>query len=479
MSTSLEPSSASRTTSNTRLPTTTEPSIPHVVIVGGGFAGLNLARSLRRAPVRITLIDRQNHHLFQPLLYQVATAALSAPEIAGPIRDVLRKQDNATVLLGEVTEIDLDARRVYVGKMPFDYDYLYVAAGASHSYFGNDHWEEYAPGLKTLDDALGIRSRMILAYERAEIRESAHERTPDLTFVVVGAGPTGVELAGALAEIARYTMTRNFRNFDPTDARVLLIEAGDRVLSAYDEELSERARIQLEELGVEVRLGNAVTEINEEGVWLGDQFIATSTVLWAAGVKASPVGKLLGTETDRAGRVIVNADLTIPGYPNVSVLGDLASVAQPDGGTVPGLAPAALQMGKYAARRLLNLLDGKETEPFVYTDKGQMATIGRRKAIAETAKLKFSGTIAWLAWAVIHIYFLIGFRNRILVVRDWVWHYLTRRRGARIVYGVVESKAAPTQALPSPLSTTPTDVPDTPPEVPVRRTHHSTASKAE
>lgn len=457
MSTSLEPSTRG-TTAETRLQTTTDPSIPHVVIIGGGFAGLSLARSLRRAPVRITLIDRQNHHLFQPLLYQVATAALSAPEIAGPIRDVLRKQDNATVLLGEVTQIDPDAQRIHVGKMPFDYDYLYVAAGASHSYFGNDHWEEHAPGLKTLDDALGIRSRMILAYERAEIRESADERAPDLTFVVVGAGPTGVELAGALAEIARYTMTRNFRNFDPTDARVLLIEAGARVLSAYDEGLSERARIQLEELGVEVMLGNAVTEINEEGVWLGDQFIATSTVLWAAGVKASPVGKLLGAETDRAGRVIVNPDLTVPNYPNVSVLGDLASVAQPDGGTVPGLAPAAIQMGKYAAVRLQNLLDGKETEPFGYKDKGQMATIGRRKAIAETANLKFSGTIAWLAWALIHIYFLIGFRNRLLVVRDWVWHYFTRRRGARIVYGVVESKAAPTHALPSSLSGTPNEL---------------------
>lgn len=445
-------------TAETSMDTIVDSDLPHVVIIGGGFAGLKLARSLRRAPVRITLIDRQNHHLFQPLLYQVATAALSATEIAGPIRDVLRKQQNATVLLGEVTKIEPNAQKIYVGKMPFEYDYLYVAAGASHSYFGNDHWEEHAPGLKTLDDALGIRSRMILAYERAEIRESAHERAPDLTFVVVGAGPTGVELAGALAEIARYTMTRNFRNFDPTDARVLLIEAGERVLSAYDPQLSERARIQLEELGVEVMLGQPVTEINEDGVWLGEKFIATSTVLWAAGVQASPVGKLLGAETDRAGRVIVNPDLTLPDYPTISVLGDLAAVAQPDGTTVPGLAPAAIQMGKYAAKRLRNVLKGEETAPFIYNDKGQMATIGRRKAIAETAKIKFSGTIAWLAWALIHIYFLIGFRNRLLVIRDWIWHYFTRQRGARIVYGVVESKAAPTQALSSPRSATPNDV---------------------
>lgn len=421
---------------NTQLAPISDNTEPHVVIIGGGFAGLNLARSLRRAPVRITLIDRQNHHLFQPLLYQVATAALSAPEIAEPIRDVLRKQQNATVLLGEVTQIDAEAQCVYVGEMEFQYDYLYVAAGASHSYFGNDHWEAHAPGLKTLGDALDIRGRMILAYERAERRESAHERAQDLTFVVVGAGPTGVELAGALAEIARYTMTRNFRNFDPKDARVLLIEGGDRVLSAYDSELSERARLQLEDLGVEVMLGALVTDIRPDGVWLGDEFIATSTVLWAAGVKASPIGALLDAERDRAGRVIVQQDLTLERHPTISVLGDLAAVSDGQGGTVPGLAPAAIQMGKYAAKRLRNLLKGKEVEPFTYNNKGQMATIGRRRAIAETKSLKFSGTIAWLAWAVIHIYFLVGFRNRILVARDWIWHYMTRRRGARILYGV-------------------------------------------
>lgn len=421
------------------LTTQGSPTTPHVVIIGGGFAGLNLAQSLRRAPVRITLIDRQNHHLFQPLLYQVATAALSAPEIAEPIRDVLRKQENATVLLGEVTAIHPAENCLQVGSMRFAYDYLYIAAGASHSYFGQDHWAEFAPGLKTLDDALDIRGRMILAYERAERRESAHARVQDLTFVVVGAGPTGVELAGALAEIARYTMTRNFRNFDPKDARVLLIEAGDRVLAAYDEELSERARIQLEELGVEVMLGERVTDIQSDGVWLGEEFIPTSTVLWAAGVKASPVGEMLGVPLDRAGRVLVESDLTLKEYPNISVLGDLAAVDDGAGGFVPGLAPAAIQMGKYAAKRLRNLLAGKSTDPFAYKDKGQMATIGRRKAIAETARLKFSGTIAWLAWAVIHIYFLVGFRNRILVARDWVWHYLTRRRGARIAYGTVRA----------------------------------------
>lgn len=431
---------------------------PHVVIIGGGFAGLNLARSLRRAPVRITLIDRQNHHLFQPLLYQVATAALSAPEIAEPIRDVLRKQQNATVLLGEVTQINAETQCVYVGDMEFQYDYLYVAAGASHSYFGNDHWEEHAPGLKTLANALDIRGRMILAYERAERRESAHERAQDLTFVVVGAGPTGVELAGALAEIARYTMTRNFRNFDPKDARVLLIEGGDRVLSAYDPSLSERARLQLEDLGVEVMLGALVTDIRPDGVWLGDEYIATSTVLWAAGVKASSIGALLDAERDRAGRVIVQPNLTLERHPTISVLGDLAAVDDGQGGTVPGLAPAAIQMGKYAAKRLRNLLNGKEVEPFTYKNKGQMATIGRRRAIAETKRTKFSGTIAWLAWAVIHIYFLVGFRNRILVARDWVWHYLTRRRGARILYGVEGGASAQRRALePAPNLAVPED----------------------
>lgn len=424
-----------------RLVTIEQNSLPHVVIIGGGFAGLNLAQSLRRAPVRITLIDRQNHHLFQPLLYQVATAALSAPEIAEPIRDVLRKQQNTTVLLGEVTNIDPDGKVVHVGDMRFSYDYLYIAAGASHSYFGNDHWEEFAPGLKTLGDALDIRGRMILAYERAERRESAHERVQDLTFVVVGAGPTGVELAGALAEIARYTMTRNFRNFDPKDARVLLIEGADRVLAAYDPALSERARLQLEELGVEVMLGERVTDIRPSGVWLGERHIASSTVLWAAGVKASSVGEMLDVERDRAGRVIVQQDLTLKDHPSISVLGDLASVQDADGGTVPGLAPAAIQMGRYAGKRLIRLLKGKPIEPFAYNNKGQMATIGRRRAIAETQRLKFSGTIAWLAWAIIHIYFLVGFRNRILVARDWVWHYLTRRRGARILYGVPSSAA--------------------------------------
>jgi len=419
-----------------KLVTTHKDALPHVVIIGGGFAGLNLAKSLRRAPVRITLIDRQNHHLFQPLLYQVATAALSAPEIAEPIRDVLRKQQNATVLLGEVTDIDPENKVVHVDTMRFSYDYLYIAAGASHSYFGNDHWETHAPGLKTLSDALDIRGRMILAYERAERRQSAHERVQDLTFVVVGAGPTGVELAGALAEIARYTMTRNFRNFDPKDARVLLIEGTDRVLSAYSPELSERARVQLEELGVEVMLGERVTDIREDGVWLGERFIPSSTVLWAAGVKASPVGEMLDVPRDRAGRVIVEQDLTLKDHPSISVLGDLAAVQDGEGGTVPGLAPAAIQMGRYAAKRLIRLLKGQPVEPFAYNNKGQMATIGRQRAIAETKRIRFSGTLAWLAWAVIHIYFLVGFRNRILVARDWVWHYLTRRRGARILYGV-------------------------------------------
>lgn len=417
--------------------------VPHIVVIGGGFAGLNFVQQLKKSNVRITLIDRQNHHLFQPLLYQVATAALGAPEIAEPIRDVLRKQRNLTVLLGEVTAIDTSAQTVTFDDETVAWDYLYVAAGASHSYFGNDHWAQFAPGLKTLDDAMEIRRRVIIAYERAERTHDLTERERELTFVVVGAGATGVELAGALAEIARHTMARNFRNFDPSAARVLLVEAGPRVLANYDPSLSESAKAQLEGLGVTVLLDTRVTNITDEGVTLGEEFVPTSTVLWAAGVRSSPLGGMLGAPLDRAGRVIVEPDLTVPGLPNVSVLGDLAAVTRANGKPVPGLAPAAMQMGRYAGKRLRRVLMAQDVEPFEYLDKGQMATIGKRRAVAQSAGFKLSGPIAWLAWAFIHVYFLVGFRNRVIVLMDWVWAYLTQRRGARILYGIHASEAAP------------------------------------
>lgn len=428
----------------TDLPQPAAPHIPHVVIIGGGFAGLNLAKTLRNAPVKITLIDRQNHHLFQPLLYQVATAGLSAAEIAEPIRDVLRKQRNVSVLLGEVTDIDPVAQTITLERDDIAWDYLYLAAGASHSYFGNDHWGNFAPGLKTLDDAMEIRRRMIISFERAERADTEAERRQYLSFVVVGAGPTGVELAGALAEISKDTLSRNFRNFDPSDTQVMLVEAGPRVLSAYGERLSDRAKEQLESLGVQVLTDTPVTDIGPEGVMLGERFVPASTVLWAAGVGASRLASALGVPLDRAGRVIVEPNLTVPNHPNISVLGDLSSAKNQDGVPVPGLAPAAMQMGVYAGKRLIKLLKDKgEPQPFRYKDKGQMSTIGRRRAVAKTAQLEFSGVLAWYAWVFIHIYFIVGFRNRVAVFLNWMWAYVTRRRGARILFGVDASAAAP------------------------------------
>jgi NADH dehydrogenase len=407
---------------------------PRVVIVGGGFAGLAAARGLARAPVDVTLVDRTNHHLFQPLLYQVATAGLSPAEIAYPIRRILRRQANARVLLGEAVEIEPAAKRVRLGDGELPYDALVVAAGAGHSYFGKDEWEAHAPGLKTLEDALEIRRRVLVAFEAAEREERAEVRRQWLTFVVVGAGPTGVEMAGTFAEIARHTLVRDFRRIDPRTARVILVEGGPRVLPTYPPELSEKAKLQLETLGVEVRTGALVTAVDARGIGIGDERVAARTVVWAAGVQASPLVRSLGAPLDRAGRVRVEPELTVPGQPDVFVIGDLASLEQ-DGRPIPGVAPAAIQMGKHAAANLVRALRGEAPAPFRYRDKGSLATIGRRSGVAMFGRLWLSGPLAWLAWLVIHIFFLIGFRNRFVVLFTWAWAYLTYDRSARLIVG--------------------------------------------
>ncbi len=413
--------------------------LPHVVILGGGFGGLSAARALAKAPVRVTLVDRRNHHLFQPLLYQVATAALSAPDIAVPIRRVLRRQANATVYLAEVERVDVAERRVILDDRldhgSLSYDYLVVATGASHTYFGHDEWEAWAPGLKTVDDALEIRRRILLAFEAAEREPDPARRAEWLTFVVVGAGPTGVELAGALAEISQRTLARDFRNFDPRTARVVLVEGMDRVFPAFPPDVSEKALEHLRELGVEVRTKAMVTRVDAGGVEIGDERLASRTVVWAAGVEASHLGASLGAPTDRAGRVVVEPDLSVPGHPEVFVIGDLASVAQPDGENVPGVAQGAIQAGKHVARNLQRTLRGEAREPFVYKDKGYLATIGRSKAVGLVGRTqrRVSGLVAWLLWAVIHVTFLIGFRNRLMVLLEWAWAYATWQRGARVI----------------------------------------------
>jgi NADH dehydrogenase len=406
---------------------------PHVVILGCGFGGLFAARALAGAPVRVTVVDRTNHHLFQPLLYQVATAGLSAPAIAAPIRAILASQQNVTVLMAEAKRIDVARHAVVLDSgEELAYDRLIVATGATHSYFGHDDWAPYAPGLKTLDDALEIRRRVLVAFERAERETDAAIRAACLTFVVIGGGPTGVELAGTFAEIARHTLPGEFRNFDPRKARVLIVEAGDRILSAYPADLSEKARLQLERLGVTVWLGRPVTSVDAGGVQLGDERLPSRTVVWAAGVAASPLGRSLGVPLDRAGRVVVGPDLTAPGHPEIHVIGDLASVPshQPP---IPGIAPAAKQMGRFAALCVLNDLKGKKSEPFEYKDYGMLATIGRNAAIALLGRFKLWGYPAWLLWLGAHIFFLIGFRNRIVVLIDWAWAYWTLQRYARIV----------------------------------------------
>ena len=407
-----------------------------VVIVGAGFGGLTAARAFRKAEVDVTLVDRQNHHLFQPLLYQVATAALNPSDIASPIRRILRRQKNVEILLAEVTGIDTEGRAVVLsnGRLPFDY--LIVATGATHSYFGHDAWAAFAPGLKSIEDALSIRRKVLYAFEAAERETDPCARAAWLTFVVVGGGPTGVELAGALGEIARHALARDFRHIDPTLAKVLLVEGSPRILTAFDPELSEKAEKQLEHLGVEVRTKAVVTDINEKGVSLGETRIEARTVLWAAGVAASPLGKSLGVPLDRAGRVKVNPDLTIPGHDTIYVIGDLASIEQ-DGKPVPGVAPAAIQEAGHAAGNILLSLQKKRRVPFHYVDKGSLATIGRAAGVARIGSVKLSGWIAWVAWLFVHIIFLIGFRNRFVVLFSWAWSYVTYDRGARLITGPI------------------------------------------
>ncbi|MGH8295218.1 MAG: NAD(P)/FAD-dependent oxidoreductase [Steroidobacteraceae bacterium] len=405
---------------------------PSVIVVGGGFAGLAAVRVLRPAAADVLLIDRFNHHTFQPLLYQVATAGLAAPSIAAPLRHILRDQRNATVLLGEVRSIDTGKRSVEIGGVAHRYDFLVLATGSTHAYFGHEEWARYAPGLKTLEDALHIRARVLTAFERAEATPDHAERMEWLTFMIVGAGSTGVELAGTLAEIARHTLEREFRHIDPASARVLLVEAGPRVLPSFPESLSAKARRQLERLGVLVRTGRAVTALDEHGVMIGEERIAARTVLWAAGVAASPLGATLGVAVDRAGRVPVTAQLTVPDHPEVFVVGDLAAVTSARG-VVPGIAPAAKQMGRYAAEAILARLGGRAIGPFRYRDFGSLATVGRMAAVADFGRVRLSGVLAWWVWLTAHIFFLIGFRNRLVVLIDWAEAYGTYRRGARII----------------------------------------------
>ena len=411
------------------------PPRPRVIIIGGGFGGLYAARALRHAPVDVTLIDRTNHHLFQPLLYQVATATLAPTDITAPIRWLLRKQTNTRVVLAEVTEIDVVARRVTCDDCgPFEYDYLIVASGSRHSYFGHADWEKTAPGLKSIDDAIVIRQRFLLAFERAEKAQTDEERRRLLTFVIVGGGPTGAELAGMLPLIARRALPDEFRRMDPRDARVILLEGGPRVLPAFSENLSNHARRELEELGVTVRTNAIVTRLERGAVWIGDDRIETETIFWAAGNESSPLGRFLGTPLDRAGRVTVNADLSVPGHPEVFVVGDLAEMYT-DGKRVPGVAPAAMQSGPHASKNILRLMEGHSTRPFRYRNKGDLATIGRNRAIAQFPAFEVWGKLAWWFWLFVHIMYLAGFRNRLSVLIEWAYSYFTYQRGARLIAG--------------------------------------------
>jgi NADH dehydrogenase len=412
---------------------------PKVIIIGGGFGGLWAAKALAGKQVDVTLIDRKNHHVFQPLLYQVATAVLSPGEIAQPIRRILHSARNIEVILAEVVSVDTAAKTVKLGdNSEISFDYLIVAAGARHSYFGHEKWETSAPGLKTVEDALEMRRRILLAFELAEREAYLENKHEPLTFVVVGGGPTGVELAGAIADIARMALKKDFKAIDTTTARVILFEGSDRVLGTFDKDLSESAKRQLESIGVEVRLNSFVTDIEPGRIKVADDWIDCDVVLWATGVAASPVGKTLGLETDKAGRVPVEPDLSLPTAAKVFVIGDMASIKRENGEPVPGLAPAAMQMGAHAAKNILRDIGEKPRRNFHYADKGTLATIGRSKAIADVYGWKFKGFIAWMMWLFLHVVLLIGFRNRIYVLLEWAWAYLTRERSARLITGDAE-----------------------------------------
>ena len=413
---------------------------PRVVIVGAGFGGLAVVDGLRSKSVEMTVIDRQNHHLFQPLLYQVATAALSPADIAGPIRAIVKKARNVHVVLDEVVGVDTDNRRVMLASgASYPYDRLVIATGARHSYFGNDHWSVFAPGIKTIDDATLVRRRILLAMERAETyrQERSSRREEFLTFVIIGGGPTGVEMAGAIAELTRHAAAMDFRYITPACVKIVLIEAGDRLLPGFPQPLSEFAKSELEKLGVEVLLGARVTDIDDTGVSMGDLRIVSSTVVWAAGVQASPAAGWLGATADRAGRVVVEPDLTVKGYPEIFAIGDTSSVTQRDGTPVPGIAPAAKQQGVYVAKRIAaTLRGGRVYKPFRYRNFGTLATIGRKSAVINFGWTQVRGQLAWLIWSTAHLYFLVGFRNRLLVGLTWLWNYLTFERGARLITGL-------------------------------------------
>jgi len=417
--------------------------IHRIVVVGGGFGGLWATRALADAPVSVTLIDRENHHLFQPLLYQVATAGLSSPDIAAPLRHILRKQKNVEVRLASVVRVEPAARRVWLDDgNAVDYDTLLLASGATHTYFGHDDWAPFAPGLKTLDDALLLRRRLLLAFERAEVETDPARREAWLSFAIVGGGPTGVELAGTLAEIARHTLKREFRHIDPASAKVRLLEAGPRILSSFPESLSDKARKQLERLGVEVVTGTPVDSIDAEGYRLGGKFVPARTVVWAAGVAASPIAQSLGVTLDRSGRVPVLTDLTVPGHPEIFVAGDLATITQ-DGKLVPGIAPAAKQMGRHVAQTIRARLAGRNSAPFRYRDYGNLATIGRMAAVVDLHGFRLSGLLAWWFWLAAHVFFLIGFRNRIVVLLNWFMAYWSYQRAARIIVGHSKAQREP------------------------------------
>lgn len=410
------------------------PTAPHIVIIGAGFGGLTAAQALKKAPVQITIVDRTNHHLFQPLLYQVAMAGLSPADIAAPIRSILRKQKNVSVMLAEATGVNFANREIILGEQRLAYDYLLLATGGRTSYFGHDEWELFAPGLKDLDDAVEIRRRVLMAFEAAEKESDPQRRRELLTFVVVGGGPTGVELAGSIAELARFVLSRDFRTIQPEAAEILLLEGGDKILTSFTPDLAESALRQLTALGVTVRTGAQVTNIDETGVQLGAEKINAATVIWGAGVRATALTQSLGVETDRAGRVLVERDLSLPGHREVFAIGDMTLFLQ-DGKSLPGVSPVAMQMGEAVAQNIHNDLTGNPRKEFHYTDKGTMATIGRKAAIAHVGKLKLSGFPAWLFWLGLHIWFLIGFRNRFAVMFNWAWSYFTYQRGARLITG--------------------------------------------